>query len=339
MLKIALVGCGRISRNHLDAISRHTEYQLVAVCDIIPERAAEAGTKWNVPSFTSSDEMFAGVKMDVVSICAPTGLHAPIGIAAANAGVHVIVEKPIAVNLAGADELIAACHKKNVRLFVVKQNRLNTTLQLLKSAVDKGRFGRIFMINSTVRWNRTQEYYDQAPWRGTRAMDGGAFLNQASHYVDAVQWIGGPVKSVTGVVRTFNHRIEMEDSGSAILEFTSGAVGTLEVTMCNYRHNWEGSIAIVGERGSAKVGGVAVNKIEYWDFDKYEDEDKLISEANYVPPNVYGFGHIGYYDEVAKSLRGKDAIDVTGEEGRKSLEIVMAIYKSAESGARVPLPL
>lgn len=338
-LRVALVGCGRISRNHVDAISQNPKLKLVAVCDIDHERARTLGEKLHIPFYTSYDEMLAKEQFDLISICTPTGLHSEMGIAAAEKGIHVLSEKPIAINLKQCDALIEACKRNKVRLFVVKQNRLNTTLQLLNTAVHKGRFGRIFMINSTVRWNRTQDYYNQAPWRGTRAMDGGAFLNQASHYVDAVQWLGGPVKSVVGMTRTFNHSIEMEDSGSAILDFESGALGTLEITMCTYRQNWEGSITIVGERGTAKVGGVAVNKIEHWDFDRYEDDDKWVNQASYIPPNVYGFGHIGYYDAVTKSLRGEASFNVDGGEARKSLEIVMGIYQSSETGRKVSLPL
>ena len=337
--RIALVGCGRISRSHLDAIDRVAGLSLVGVCDTVADRARAAGEEFGVPWFRSEDEMLAAVACDVVAICTPSGLHPAHGTLAAKAGKHVIVEKPMAISLAAADELVHACDEAGVHLFVVKQNRLNPAIQLLRRAIDKGRFGRIFMANTTVRWSRPQEYYDQAPWRGTWEFDGGAFMNQASHYVDLIQWLVGPVESVMAKTATLARRIETEDSGIAILRFRSGALGSIEVTMLTYPRNLEGSITILGERGTVKIGGTAVNRVDHWQFAEYDDDDKLIEAAATNPPNVYGFGHEGYYRNVLSVLRGEATPDTDGRAGRKSLELILGIYESAKTGREVPLPL
>ena len=304
--RIALLGCGRISKNHFEAIDKIDGLELVAVCDTDPERAKHAGTEWRVPHFTSYERMLAESNADVVTIATPSGLHPEQGIAAAQAGKHVVMEKPMAISLTGADALVNACDKAGVKLFVVKQNRLNPPVQMLKRAVDRNRFGRIYMASCAVHWSRPQEYYDQAPWRGTWEFDGGAFMNQASHYVDLIQWLMGPVESV--MAKT-------------------------------YPKNLEGSITILGEKGSAKIGGTAVNKIEHWEFAEPDEDDKLIETANTNPPNVYGLGHQGYYRNVLSVLRGEAKPDTDGRAGRKSLELILGIYESAKTGREVPLPL
>ncbi|MFL5487699.1 MAG: Gfo/Idh/MocA family protein [Gemmatimonadaceae bacterium] len=337
--RIALVGCGRISKNHFEAIETVDGLELCAVCDGDPVRAEQAGTQWNVPWFTSYEKMLKDAKADVVTIATPSGLHAEQGVAAAHAGKHVVMEKPMAISLTGADALVQACDKAGVNLFVVKQNRLNPPVQLLKRAVDRNRFGRVYMASCKVHWARPQEYYDQAPWRGTWEFDGGAFMNQASHYVDLIQWVMGPVESVMAKTATLARRIETEDSGVAILKFRSGALGSIEVTMLAYPRNLEGSITILGEKGSAKIGGTAVNKIELWQFAEYDDDDKLVEAAETNPPNVYGLGHQGYYRNVLAVLRGEAKADTDGRAGRKSLELILGIYESAKTGREVPLPL
>ena len=337
--RVALVGCGRIAKNHFDSIERIDGLSLSAVCDVVEERAREAGERCGVPWFTSYDEMLAKAECDVVTIATPSGLHPAHGIKAAQAGKHVIAEKPMAISLASADALVQACDKAGVQLFVVKQNRLNPAIQLLRRAIDRGRFGRIYMANATVRWARPQEYYDQAPWRGTWEFDGGAFMNQASHYVDLIQWLVGPVESVMARTATMARRIEAEDSGAAILKFRNGALGVIEVTMLTYPRNLEGSITLVGETGTVKIGGTAVNKVEHWQFATYDDDDKLIEAAATNPPNVYGFGHAGYYRNVLSVLRDEAAPDTDGRSGRKSLELILGIYESAKTGREVPLPL
>ena len=338
-VRVALVGCGRISRNHFEAIGKVDGLALAAVCDAVEERARAAGEGQGVPWYTSYDAMLAEAACDAVAICTPSGLHPAHGAAAARAGKHVVSEKPMAISLEGADALVAACDAAGVHLFVVKQNRLNAAVQLLKRAVDKGRFGRLFLANCTVRWTRPQDYYDQAPWRGTWEFDGGAFMNQASHYVDLVQWLMGPVESVVAKTATLARRIEAEDSGAAVMRFRSGALGVMEVTMLTYPKNLEGSVTLLGERGTAKIGGTAVNRVEHWQFADYDDDDKLVDAANTNPPSVYGFGHEAYYRNVLAVLRGEAPPETDGRAGRKSLELILGIYESARTGREVPIPL
>lgn len=338
-IRVALVGCGRISKNHFDAIAKIDDLRLTAVCDAVEARAREAGERLGVAWYTDFAKLLAEAPCDAVVIATPSGLHPAHGIAAARAGKHVICEKPMATSLKDADDLVRACDDAKVQLFVVKQNRLNPAIQLLKRAVDKGRFGRIYMANTTVLWARPQDYYDQAPWRGTWEFDGGAFLNQASHYVDLMQWLVGPVDSVMAKTATLARKIEAEDSGIAALKFRSGALGSIQVTMLTFPKNLEGSITILGEKGTAKVGGTAVNKVEHWAFADYDDDDKLVDQSATAPTSVYGFGHEGYYRNVVAALRGHERPDTDGRGGRKSLELILAIYESARTNRDVALPL
>ncbi|MBN1864499.1 MAG: Gfo/Idh/MocA family oxidoreductase [Victivallales bacterium] len=338
-IRIALVGCGRISSSHLESISKLSkEAEIAAVCDCVKQRAEEAGEKYNAQVFTDYDKMLEKAECDMVSIATPSGLHPKMGVKAARSGRHVLTEKPMAISLKGADSLISECDKAGVKLFVVKQNRLNTTMQILKNAADKGRFGKIYAAHVNVFWQRPQEYYDMAPWRGTWALDGGAFMNQASHYVDSLQWLVGDVSEVMAITGTLARKTEAEDTGSAVLKFACGAIGSINVTMLAYPKNIEGSVTVIGEKGTVKVGGVAINKIEHWEFSSYDDDDKLIEQSNYSPPNVYGFGHLPYYKNVLSILNGQKAPETDGREGRKSLEIILAIYKSSEIRASVKLP-
>ena len=341
--RIALVGCGRISKNHFDAIRKVDGLSLAAVCDIDAERARRAGDEQGVPAYRTIDDMLHAsddeAPFDIVAVCTPSGLHSAHGAAAARAGKHVITEKPMAISLTQADDLVHACDEAGVQLFVVKQNRLNPPIQLLKRAVDKGRFGRIYMANVTVRWQRPQEYYDAEPWRGTWEFDGGAIMNQASHYVDLIQWLVGPVESVLAKTATQARRIEAEDSGVGLVKFRSGALGVIEVNVLTYPRNLEGSITVLGEKGSVKIGGTAVNRVEHWLFADYDDDDKLVDSASTNPPNVYGFGHEGYYRNVLSVLRGEAKPETDGRAGRKSLELILGLYESAKTGCEVPIPL
>jgi UDP-N-acetyl-2-amino-2-deoxyglucuronate dehydrogenase len=338
-VRVALLGCGRISRNHLDAIAKVDGLRLVAVADIDRSRADAVGAEQGVPAFGSLEEMLATMPSDLVTICTPSGLHPQHGVVAARQGRNVLTEKPMAISLEAADQLVQTCDAAGVQLFVVKQNRLNPPIQLLKRAVDKGRFGRLYMANVTVRWTRPQEYYDAEPWRGTWEFDGGAIMNQASHYVDLMQWLVGPVESVMAKTATQARRIEAEDSGVAVLKFRSGALGVLEVSVLTYPRNLEGSITLLGEKGSVKIGGTAVNRVEHWAFADYDDDDKLVEAANTTPPNVYGFGHEGYYRNVLAVLRGEAKAETDGRAGRKSLELILGIYESAKTGREVPIPM
>ncbi|PKM52338.1 MAG: oxidoreductase [Firmicutes bacterium HGW-Firmicutes-7] len=353
-IKSGLIGCGRISYKHIEAIANlYKEVELICVCDIIEERANAKASEYvdllvnkNVEQeivkpriYTDLDEMLNHEKMDLLSICTPSGLHPVHGVKAAKKHINVLSEKPMATNLKLADELIKICDEAKVKLFVVKQNRLNSTMQLLKKAVDKGRFGRIYMILSNVLWSRTQSYYDEAKWRGTWEYDGGAFSNQASHYIDSIEWLGGPVESVTAITGTLGRKIETEDTGSAVIRFRNGAIGNINVTMLTYPKNYEGSITIIGEKGTAKVGGVAINNIEKWEFEDVDEDDKLVASSNYEPPNVYGFGHTGYYENILEVLKGNAEPSTDGREGKKSLELIIGIYKSSREGRIIQFPL
>lgn len=339
-LRFGLIGCGRISKNHFEAVSQIEEAEFTACCDIIPERAKEAAQAYDIGSvYSDYMEMLDKEKLDAVSICTPSGLHSSMGIEVAKRKINVITEKPMALNVKSADALINACDDNNVKLFVVKQNRLNATLQLLKKAIEKDRFGKIYLAQSNVFWQRPQSYYDQAPWRGTWELDGGAFLNQASHYVDAMYWLLGDVQSVRAETATMARSIQAEDTGCAIVHFKSGAIATINVTMLAFPKNFEGSITILGEKGTVKIGGVAVNKIEKWEFEDYDDDDRIVEESNYQPPTIYGFGHNPYYHNVVHTLLGDAIASTDGRDGRKSVEIIQAIYESSKYGKKVTLPL
>ncbi len=339
VFRVALVGCGRIAKNHVDALERIDGLQLVAACDPDADRAHSLAEPSGIPWFTDYQKMLEEVECDVVTIATPSGLHPAQGVIAARAGKHVVSEKPMAISLKGADELVAACDAAGVHLFVVKQNRLNEPVKLLKEAVDTGRFGRLFMASCTVFWARPQDYYDQAPWRGTWEYDGGAFMNQASHYVDLIQWLMGPVESVMAKTATLARKIETEDTGVAVMRFRSGALGVIEVTMLTYPRNMEGSITLLGEKGTAKIGGTAVNKVEHWEFADPLPDDARIRAMDSNPPNVYGYGHEGYFRNVLAVLKGDAKPETDGRAGRKSLELILGIYESAKTGRDVPLPL
>jgi UDP-N-acetyl-2-amino-2-deoxyglucuronate dehydrogenase len=338
-IRVAFVGCGRISRNHLESmLALKKECEVVAVCDVVPERADAAGRKTGAEVFTNYDEMLRSVNCDLVSIATPSGMHPDMGEKAADAGFHVLTEKPMAIDLKSADRLIDACDKNGKLLFVVKQNRLNATMRLLKNAVDKGRFGRIYCAHVNVFWQRPQAYYDMAPWRGTWALDGGALMNQASHYVDTLCWLVGDVAAVSAITGTLARKTEAEDTASVSLLFADGAIGSVNATMLTYPKNFEGSVTILGEKGTVKIGGVAINRIDHWEFAEYDDDDKIIEQCNYTPPNIYGFGHQPYYENVFAAIRGDAVPGTDGRTGRKSLEIILAAYKSAREGIRVELP-
>ena len=338
-LRVALVGCGRISRNHFDAIASTPGIELTAVCDLVPERADAAARLLGVRAFYSYEEMLRDADCDIVSVTTPSGLHPTHAMQAARAGKHVISEKPMALSLSAADEMLQVSENAGVRLFVVMQNRLNPAIQLLRRAIDKGRFGRIYTLNATVRWTRPQEYYDQAAWRGTWALDGGAIMNQASHYVDLLQWLGGPVESVMAYTATLARKIEAEDTGVAVMKYRSGALGVLEVTMLSHPRNLEGSVTILGENGTVKIGGTSVNRVEHWEFADYDDDDKGVESAATSPTSVYGFGHQGYYRNVVASLEGHAPPDTDGLSGRASLELILATYESSRTSRQVVLPL
>jgi UDP-N-acetyl-2-amino-2-deoxyglucuronate dehydrogenase len=339
-IRFALVGCGRISANHLQALKQHAgRAELVAVCDIRPEALAAAEAQTGAAGFESLDFLLAQSNADVVVLATPSGLHPLQAMQAARAGRHVLTEKPMATKWDEGMAMVRVCRDARVKLFVVKQNRLNATLQALKQAVEQDRFGRVHMVNVNVFWTRPQSYYDDAPWRGRWDMDGGAFLNQASHYVDMVDWLVGPVDSVHAYTATLAREIEAEDTGVMSLRLRRGGLASINVTMLAYGKNFEGSITILGERGTVRVGGVAVNRIDHWEFDQPMPHDDAVRSASYQTTSVYGFGHPLYYANVIDTLRGEASAQVDGYEGLRSLEVVIAAYRSARDGVRVGLPL
>jgi UDP-N-acetyl-2-amino-2-deoxyglucuronate dehydrogenase len=274
-----------------------------------------------------------------VILTTPSGLHPEQAIEVARAGKHVMTEKPMATRWHDGLRMVKACDDAGVRLFVVKQNRHNETLRLLKNAVEKKRFGKIYSVALNVFWTRPQDYYDSAKWRGTWEFDGGALMNQASHYIDLLDWIVGPVESVMAYTGTLARDIEVEDTGVAAIRWRNGAMGTLNVTMLTYPHNMEGSITILGEKGSVRIGGVAVNDIHIWEFSEPHEDDGKVKNASYETSSVYGFGHPRYYNNVIGSLRGEVEAETDGREGLRSLELLIAIYLSAKDGKRIALPL
>ncbi|MFC3712423.1 Gfo/Idh/MocA family protein [Sphingoaurantiacus capsulatus] len=338
-IRLAIVGCGRISSNHFGSVEKHgDDLELAAVCDNDPETLRAHVEKYGVKGYLDLEEMLTSEQLDMVVLCTPSGIHPDQAVIAARHKVHVVTEKPMATRWHDGVRMVKACDEAGVRLFVVKQNRRNTTLQLLKRAVDEKRFGKIHMVHLNVFWTRPQSYYDQAKWRGTWEFDGGAFMNQASHYVDLLDWLIGPVDKVQAMMST-TRDIEVEDTGVLNIRWRSGALGSMSVTMLTYPQNLEGSITILGEKGTVRIGGVAVNDIQMWDFDEPRDYDAEIKTANYETTSVYGFGHPLYYKNVVDVMRGRSEAATDGREGLKSLELLIAAYLSARDGKTVSLPL
>ncbi|WP_443113619.1 Gfo/Idh/MocA family protein [Herbaspirillum seropedicae] len=338
-IRIAIVGCGRIAANHFGSIEKHAEHlELAAVCDTDAAVLAKHTEKYGVPGYLSLEQMLRAEKLDLIALCTPSGIHPDQAVLAARLGVNVITEKPMATRWQDGVRMVKACDEAGVRLFVVKQNRRNNTLQLLKRAVEEKRFGKINMVHLNVFWTRPQSYYDQAKWRGTWEFDGGAFMNQASHYVDLLDWLIGPVDKVQAMMST-TRDIEVEDTGVLNVRWRNGALGSMSVTMLTYPNNLEGSITILGEKGTVRVGGVAVNDIQIWHFDTARDYDEQIKTANYETTSVYGFGHPLYYKNVVDVMRGLAEPETDGREGLKSLELLIAAYLSARDGKTISLPL
>lgn len=339
-IKIAVIGCGRISKNHFAAIEKHAaDMELCAICDSDPVALAKASDEHKVPAFSDFETLLTKTDCDLVALCTPSGLHSAQAIMAAQSGKHVMTEKPMATRWQDGLAMVAACDAANRRLFVIKQNRRNTTLQLLKRAIDEKRFGKIYMVHLNVFWTRPQAYYDSAKWRGTWEMDGGAFMNQASHYVDLLEWLIGPIADVQAMTATLGRDIEVEDTGVLNVRWRNGALGSMAVTMLTWPKNLEGSIIIIGEKGTARIGGLAVNDIQIWNFAEQKDYDTGIANASYETTSVYGFGHPLYYKNVIDTLRGNAEPETDGREGLKSLEVLIAAYISARDRKTVSLPL
>lgn len=344
-INIAIIGCGRISKKHIMAIiGDYKRCELVALCDNNQEKLDIIYTFFK-DHLVKNNFVFNGLKkfnsyqdlikahcnneiiLDLVVLATPSGLHPIQTKIAARCGINVCTEKPMALNLIDAEDMIKVCKSSNVKLFVVKQNRFNSTLQILKKKVDENKFGNIGIVDVNVFWQRPQSYYDQDEWRGTEKLDGGALLNQASHYVDLLEWIVGPLEGLYASISTISRKIEVEDTAVLQLKWKNGALGSMSVTMITYPKNIEGSITIIGDKGSAKVGGIAANEFEYSFFENDFDTKKL-NYYNYKPDSVYGFGHNLYYQNMLDNLIDNKEAICEGESGLSSIRIINAAYKS-----------
>jgi predicted dehydrogenase len=341
MLRFALVGCGRIAKRHAELLgSGHTEgAQLAAVCDIDFPRAEKMAAQWNVPAYRDMHEMMAKENIDVVSVLTPSGDHAEHVISLSKYGKPILVEKPMAMSLADADAMIEACDKNHVRLFVVHQNRFNVPVVKMAEARDQGRLGKLVLGTLRVRWSRDQKYYSQDSWRGTWAQDGGVLTNQAVHHIDMLRWMMGDVESVFAKSITALVDIEAEDTAVGTVKFRNGALGVIEATTCARPVDLEGSISMLGDKGTVVIGGFAVNKMQTWRFvEEQEGDADVIEKFSVNPPDVYGFGHSAYYKHVVDCLVNNKPQLVDGREARKSIELLIALYESIETGKEVFLP-
>lgn len=332
-IRLGFLGCGRISQKHFDALEQHNaEIEVVAVCDQEPDKANKAAIRMNANAYNDLAKMLTDESLDVITVASPNGVHPKHVMQIADAGVHVITEKPMSIAWKDGVQMNKHCTDKGVQLFVIHQNRFNDPIIALHNAVTQGRFGKIYMITSNVFWTRPQDYYDkQGSWHGTRDMDGGAYLTQASHYVDLMQWIANSnPTSVYANLKTLARDIETEDSGVASFEWQNGIIGAMNVTMLTYPKNMEGSVTVLGENGTARIGGVAMNAVEHWQFADERAEDKGILEANYETGSVYGFGHVRYYENVIDVFKGIAKPLIDGDEGLRSLRLLTAIYESSD---------
>jgi UDP-N-acetyl-2-amino-2-deoxyglucuronate dehydrogenase len=341
-LRFGIVGCGRIAVRHADLLASGAikGAKLAAVCDNVPVRAEAFAAKHGVPAFTSIEALLQArdLELDAVSILTPSGLHAEHVIEVAPHVRNVVVEKPMALTLDDADAMIRACDASNARLFVVKQNRFNVPVRKLREALEAGRFGQLVLGTVRVRWCRPQSYYDQDAWRGTWALDGGVLANQASHHVDLLEWMMGDVASVFARASTALAKIETEDTAVVVLKFRNGALGVIEATTATRPRDLEGSLSVLGAGGTVEIGGFAVNQMKVWDFaEKLPEDPAVLAKYSVNPPSVYGFGHQAYYEHVVDCIVHQRKQLVDGLEGRRSLELITAIYESIETGRDVAL--
>lgn len=339
-LRFVLVGCGRISKRHAEllGLEQIENAELVGVCDVVVEKAKALAERFSVPYFSDMDEMLNTVEADVITVLTESGAHAKHVVHLAKYKKHIVVEKPMALTLDDADSMIRACDEAGVKLFVVKQNRFNVPVLKLREALEEGRFGKLVLGTVRVRWCRPQAYYDQDSWRGTWAMDGGVLTNQASHHIDLLEWMMGDVDSVQAMSTTALANIEAEDTAIVNVRFKNGALGIIEATTAVRPKDLEGSISIMGETGTVEIAGFAVNEMKTWNFvSESTDDQDLMEKYSVNPPNVYGFGHQAYYEHVVDSIINQKKHLVDGLEGRKSLELINAIYESIETKKEVHL--
>ncbi len=344
-MKYALIGCGRVAPNHIVAAEANS-LEIAALCDVLPAAAASLKERYpaceNAEVYTDYKAMLNRGDIDIAAIATPSGLHAQIAVDCINAGVNVIIEKPVALSIADADRIIEASERTGVRVCACHQNRFNKSIQQIRRAVEGGRFGRIYHATSQIRWSRSREYYEQAPWRGTWEEDGGALMNQCIHNIDLLCWmLGDEPETVMAMTDRAKHPyIEAEDEGFALIRFKNGAYGVLEGTVNVFKTDLEETLCIFGESGTVKAEGSINNIISTWDFaDGADDPEQVKREFHENPPNVYGFGHTPLYADFIGAVAENRAPYVDIHSGKRALELVLAIYKSAALGAAVTLPL
>lgn len=334
-LKVATIGCGRISEKHLATYhSGEVRASLVAVCDLDEKKAREKGEKYGVSWYTDYHVMAKNhPEIDVFDVMTPSGMHAGHVVDLASYGKHIITEKPMALRTEDCDAMIQACRQNGCRLFVVKQNRYNTAVVAARKALDEGRFGRMVMGTIRVRWRRDQSYYNQADWRGTWELDGGVMSQQATHHLDLLQWFMGPIESLQCQTATRLMDIEVEDTAVAILKFKSGALGAFEATVATRPDDLEGSMSLLGEKGTVIIGGPAVNRVDYWKFiDERPEDAEIKRQFSQEVPNVYGHGHLPYLREAMNALIENRPGPVEGDSGKMNINILTALYESAARG-------
>jgi len=336
-LRFGLIGCGRVGHYHASALAKLDDAELATVCDVVPERADEYVRLYGGEAVYDYRRVLDRSDVDVVCIATPSGGHPAIGIDAAHAGKHVVVEKPAGLTLTEIDALIGACDDAGVKLCVVHQNRFNAPVRRLRKALEEGRFGKLSHATVAVRWNRNQDYYEQAKWRGTWLEDGGVLMNQSIHAVDLLRWMMGEPESLGAFTATQFRSIAAEDVGVAAIRFRSGALGVIEASSNVYPSNWEETLTIFGEHGSVSIGGVAVNRVERWKFSDRSNGQNLMDEPD--PASVYGSGHGPLLEAMINAIRTGGDPPVTGQDGRDAVELVLAVYRSQETGSMIRFPL
>lgn len=336
-VRFALIGCGDIANKHVIALGRLDEAEIVGAYDVDPQVASVFGKAHSIPTFADIDDMVKETNPDVFDILTPSGEHAKSILELNHFKRHFVVEKPLALRLDQIDRILEECDKRRLKIFVVQQNRFNPPVQILKKALDKGRFGKHVIGTVRVRWCRKQDYYDKKAWRGSWANDGGVLTNQASHHIDMLLWMMGEVESVMAMTATRLVDIEAEDTGAAIIKFKSGALGIVEATSATRPNDLEGSISILGEKGSVEVGGFFMNELKVWNFSIPDEMDKDVWSKYANVPNEPAWNHTGFFKDVISSLRNNRRGLIDGLEGRKSIEMINAIYESAEIGSEVRL--
>lgn len=345
-MKYALIGCGRISTNHIKA-ALNNKLEIVAVCDVEPSHMEEVLKKHNlekeasIKRYTDYKKMIEENELELVSIATESGIHAEVALFCIDNGINVIIEKPMAMSMKDANEIIRRSKEKNVKVSACHQNRFNIAVQEMRKAVESGRFGKLSHGSIHVRWNRNQDYYTQAPWRGTWAQDGGALMNQCIHGIDLLRWMmGDEVEEVYGVTRQqFHHYLEAEDIGMAVVKFKNGAIATIEGTTNVYPKNLEETLYLFGENGTVKLGGKSTNNIDVWDFADESEQDEKNKGLEEETSNVYGNGHTSLFADVIDAIKNDREPYVNAVAGKNALEMILAIYKSQKEGCAVKLPL